>query len=69
MEVYHGKNSEYIEKILDSRWIIHHTFNTDKQNKNKIESALNFFQFGFEAKKTQKAMKYYGLVIWKPQCR
>ena len=56
IEVYHGNNSKYIDELLDDRGIIHYTFETDRYNKNRLESALNFISLGMEARKVQSSL-------------
>lgn len=63
VEVFHGNNSSYIDKMLDERGIAHHVFKTDKKSKNKIESAVNFALFGLEARRTQSSLDS-DAVIW-----
>lgn len=63
IEVYHGKNSNFVNELLDGRGIIHHTFQMDRDNKNIFESALNFISFGIEAKKIQKSFQT-GTILW-----
>ena len=56
IEVYHGKNSPFIDQMLDDRKIIHHTFKSDRNSKNMIESAKNFFTFILEVRRKQVVM-------------
>lgn len=63
LEVYHGKNSPLINKMLDERGIIHHTFSSDRNNKNRIESALNFLAFIREVRSKQSTLDTQAL-IW-----
>lgn len=62
LEVYHGKNSPLIDKMLDDRQIIHHTFKSDRKNKNRIESAINFLTFIREVRRKQSVLDTQALV-------
>lgn len=52
--VYHGKNSPYIDGLLDSRGIEHHTLSSDKNPENQSLSKLNrarlFVEYAKEAR-------------------
>lgn len=56
LEIYHGDNSPYIDSILDNRGITHHTFHSDRNNKNTLESALGFILFCAEVKRITASM-------------
>lgn len=49
--VYHGKNSPTINAILDKRMIKHFEFVSDRDSKNRVESAFNFLKFAVELRK------------------
>lgn len=67
LEIYHGKNTEAIDNILDERGIIHHTFSLDKQSKNRIESGMNFLKFIPEIRKLNNIIDKKTL-IWFGNC-
>lgn len=54
IEVYHGKNSEFIDSLFDQRNIKHFTFEKDRQSKNKVDQVFNFLTFSREIKRIQK---------------
>lgn len=56
IEVYHGKNSEFINRILDQRKIRHYTFKTDRQSRNKLDQVFNFLTFSREMKQVQQQL-------------
>ena len=49
--VYHGKNSSTINDLLKNRNIEHYEYTSDKDSRNKIESAFNFMRFLVEFRK------------------
>lgn len=63
VEVYHGKNSRFIDSLLDKRMIVHHTFQADQQSKNKFDQVINFLTFSREIKKIQKQLQQ-DAVLW-----
>ena len=63
VEVYHGKNSRFIDSLLDKRMIVHHTFKTDRQSQNKLDQVINFLTFSREIKTLQKQLQQ-DAVLW-----
>lgn len=61
--VLHGKNSTNIDEIFEENKIDHIELKTDKQNKNKFQSYMNFIGY---KKEIQKLIKKYNSsnVIW-----
>lgn len=49
--VYHGKNSDYIDELLENRKIEHYEFLSDSNSKNKFQRAVNFLKFVIEFRK------------------
>lgn len=65
--VYHGKNSEYINKVLDDRGIEHYNIGKDADSKNRFESMLNFYQYGIMVNRLVKEIpKDY--LLWFGNC-
>lgn len=56
IEVYHGKNSEFINAILNQKNIKHYTFKTDRQSRNKLDQVFNFLTFSREMKQVQQQL-------------
>lgn len=54
LEVFHGKNSEYINQLLDTKNIKHYTFVKDRQSRNQIDRVFNFISFSQEIKAIQR---------------
>lgn len=67
LEVYHGKNTETIDNLLDERGITHHTFSSDRQSKNRIESAINLLRFIPEMRTLNKNIPQDAL-LWIGNC-
>lgn len=65
--VYHGENSDYIDKLFKDRQIVHYTFKSDKINKNKLNSYLNFITYTLEVKRILSSCKSDD-VIWFGNC-
>lgn len=65
--VYHGNNSEYINKILDDRGIEHHNIGTDADSKNKIESMLNFYRYSIMVNRLVKEIPE-DYLVWFGNC-
>lgn len=63
IEVYHGKNSEFINSLFSQRKIEHFTFEKDYQSKNKIDQVFNFLAFSKEIKQIQKKIPN-DVVLW-----
>ena len=63
VEVYHGKNSRFIDSLLDKRMIVHHTFKADRQSQNKLDQVINFLTFSREIKTLQKQLQQ-DAVLW-----
>lgn len=49
--VYHGKNSEYINSMLDTRGIEHHTLLSDNFKKGQVYTVSKFLKYRTEVKK------------------
>lgn len=54
--VYHGNNSAYVNEILDERGIEHYAFRCDRDSKNRLESAYNFYRYIKEMNKLVRAL-------------
>ena len=67
LTVYHGKNTDYINSMLDERNIEHHTFQTDKENNNKLQSYANFITYTIELKKILKRYDH-NVIFWFGNC-
>lgn len=67
LEVYHGKNSEAINDILNQRNINHHTLESDRNNLSKFQSAQTLLKYTLEVKKILKGIPDNG-IIWFGNC-
>lgn len=67
IKVYHGKNSDTINDILNQRGIIHYTLKADRDNSNKFQSAQTLCQYTIEMKKILKGIPNDG-IIWFGNC-
>ncbi len=67
LEVYHGKNTETIDNLLDKRGIKHFELSSDRQSKNKFERAINLLRFIPEMKKLNRAIPKDTL-LWLGNC-
>ena len=65
--VYHGKNSEYVNEILDSRQIEHHTFKSDRSNSSTIQSIQTFLSFSCEINKVLSKIDRNN-ILWIGNC-
>ncbi len=65
--VYHGKNSPYIDKLLEERNIENYTFDSDKENNDNFHSYLNFFTYTAEAKKVLSTLPE-DTIVWYGNC-
>lgn len=64
LEIYHGKNSEYIDGLLDIRQIKHYQLNSDNDAKGRVASIKSLFFIGRNLKRFYPVflvMKYFGL--------
>ena len=62
VEIYHGKNSEYINELFDSRKIKHHELKSDNFEKGKFASAKKCFAIG------EKPKLFYQVYIARKCC-
>lgn len=67
LEVYHGKNSDAINSILDERGITHYTLESDRVNKTTLQSFKTLFDYTVEIKKIIKSIPKE-TVIWFGNC-
>ena len=67
LEVYHGKNSDAINAILDKRGITHHTLESDRNNKTRMQSYKTLFDYTIEARKLVKKIPN-DTIIWFGNC-
>lgn len=67
LEIYHGKNSEYINELFDSRKIKHHELKSDNLEKGKVASAKKMFGYRQEAKKILSGIPR-SEVLWFGNC-
>lgn len=65
--VYHGEDTKQIYDLLESRKIEHYVFNSDKQSKNRFESAVNFIKYRWEVRKVLSQIPNDD-VIWFGNC-
>lgn len=65
--IYHGKNSDYIDSLFDSRHIEHYDHCVDRDSENKFESAVNYYRY---IKKINKIIKQLPeeFFIWFGNC-
>lgn len=63
VEIWHGKNSDFINNLLEDRNIVHYTFQKDRLSKNKIDRVLNFLSFSREIKSIQKEVEK-NAILW-----
>lgn len=76
LEVYHGKNTDTINGILDQRNINHQTFDSDRNNSNRFQSAQTLLKYTLEVKRIIKKIPdssviWFGncesvITVWKP---
>lgn len=67
IEVYHGKNSEAINKIFDNRGIKHYTLKSDRENYTKLQSYQTLFDYTMEIRKIIKSIPN-GTILWFGNC-
>ena len=67
LEIYHGKNSEYINEMFDFRKIKHHELKSDNFEKGKIASAKKMLCYRREAKDILSSI-HYSEVLWFGNC-
>lgn len=67
LEVYHGKNSDAINAILDSRGIKHHTLTSDRNNTTKLQSYQTLLYYTLEIRKIIKKIPKE-TTIWFGNC-
>lgn len=66
LEVYHGKNSDFINQLLDKRKIKHHELFSDSLKNGKLQSVKKILNYRYEAKKSLKVSqtrRFFGLEI------
>lgn len=67
VEIYHGKNSEYINELFDSRKIKHHELKSDNFEKGKFASAKKMLCYRREAKAVLSSI-HCSEVLWFGNC-
>ena len=67
LEVYHGKNSDFINQLLDKRKIKHHELFSDSLKNGKLQSVKKILNYRYEAKKIIKSIPD-SEILWFGNC-
>ena len=61
LEVYHGKNSDFINQLLDKREIRHHELSSDNLKNGKFQSVKKILDYRQE--EISRIRRFFGLEI------